>query len=89
MRRINQIGTLVLLLVATFAYAQQNTDQSKFRQLGTELPTPNTYRTASGAPGESYWQQRVDYDIKVELDDEKQKIRGTKRITYYKKSPHS
>ena len=88
MRRINQIGTLVLLLVATLTYAQQNTDQSKFRQLGTELPTPNTYRTASGAPGESYWQQRVDYDIKVELDDEKQKIKGTEMITYYNNSPH-
>lgn len=88
MRRINQIGTLVLLLVATFTYAQQNTDQSKFRQLGTELPTPNTYRTASGAPGESYWQQRVDYDIKVELDDEKQKIKGSEMITYYNNSPH-
>ncbi len=88
MRRINQIVTLVLLLVATFTYAQQNTDQSKFRQLGTELPTPNTYRTASGAPGESYWQQRVDYDIKVELDDEKQKIKGTEMITYYNNSPH-
>ncbi len=88
MRRINQIGTLVLLLVATFTYAQQNTDQSKFRQLGTELPTPNTYRTASGAPGESYWQQRVDYDIKVELDDEKQKIKGTEMITYFNNSPH-
>ena len=88
MRRINQIGTLVLLLVATLTYAQQNTDQSKFRQLGTELPTPNTYRTASGAPGESYWQQRVDYDIKVELDDEKQKIKGSEMITYYNNSPH-
>ena len=79
---------MVLLLVATLTYAQQNTDQSKFRQLGTELPTPNTYRTASGAPGESYWQQRVDYDIKVELDDEKQKIKGTEMITYYNNSPH-
>ncbi|WP_373551993.1 M1 family metallopeptidase [Haliscomenobacter sp.] len=79
---------MVLLLVATLTYAQQNTDQSKFRQLGTELPTPNTYRTASGAPGESYWQQRVDYDIKVELDDEKQKIKGTEMITYFNNSPH-
>jgi hypothetical protein len=40
-------------------HAQSNTDQSKFRQLGTELPTPNTYRAASGAPGHQYWQQRV------------------------------
>lgn len=88
MSRINQIGTLVLLLTATLGLAQQNTDQSKFRQMGTEYPTPNTYRTASGAPGESYWQQKVDYDIKVELDDDKQKIRGTEVITYTNNSPH-
>lgn len=88
MSRINQIGTLVLLLTATLGFAQQNTDQSKFRQMGTEYPTPNTYRTASGAPGESYWQQKVDYDIKVELDDDKQKIRGTEVITYTNNSPH-
>lgn len=88
MRRINQIGILVLLLMATISHAQQNTDQSKFRQMGTEFPTPNTYRTASGAPGESYWQQKVDYDIKVELDDDKQKIRGTEVITYTNNSPH-
>jgi len=38
------------------------------------LPTPNEQRTASGAPGRGYWQQRADYDIKVELDDGKQRI---------------
>ncbi|MFN3301130.1 MAG: hypothetical protein ACK41Z_13150, partial [Sediminibacterium sp.] len=31
---------------------------NKFEQLGTILPTPNEYRTASGAPGPKYWQQR-------------------------------
>ena len=82
MRRINQISTFVLLLTGTAVFAQQNTDQSKFRQMGTEFPTANTYRTASGAPGESYWQQKVDYDIKVELDDEKQRIMGKEVITY-------
>ncbi len=32
-----------------------------FRQLDVDLPTPNVYRTASGAPGSQYWQQRADY----------------------------
>ncbi len=41
---------------------------NKFEQLGTILPTPNEYRTASGAPGPKYWQQRADYDIKATLD---------------------
>ncbi|GAB2794825.1 M1 family metallopeptidase [Rhabdobacter roseus] len=58
-----------------------------FEQLGTTLPTPNTYRTASGAPGREYWQQRADYDIKVELDDENQRITGSETITFFNNSP--
>ena len=72
----------------TLSAQQTNTDQSKFRQLGTELPTPNSYRTASGAPGHEYWQQRADYNINVELDDEKQQIRGTETIVYSNNSPN-
>ncbi|MDX5480191.1 MAG: M1 family metallopeptidase, partial [Hymenobacteraceae bacterium] len=60
---------------------------TKFSQLGQELPTPNTYRTASGAPGHQYWQQRADYNIKVELDDENQSIKGSETITYTNNSP--
>ena len=59
----------------------------RFEQLGTTLPTPNTYRTASGAPGREYWQQRADYDIKAELDDDKRRITGTETITYFNNSP--
>jgi hypothetical protein len=59
----------------------------RFEQMGTQLPTPNTYRTASGAPGKDYWQQRADYDIKAELDDEKRRIIGSETITYYNNSP--
>ncbi|WP_146580680.1 M1 family metallopeptidase [Neorhodopirellula pilleata] len=53
------------------------------------LPTPGVYRTASGAPGPLYWQQRADYDIDVRLDDEKRSIQGDCRITYHNESPHS
>ena len=45
------------------------------------------YRTASGAPGKEYWQQRADYDIKAELDDEKQRIIGSETITFFNNSP--
>jgi len=61
--------------------------EPKFRQLEEILPTPNAYRTASGAPGESYWQQKADYDIKVELDDELQRIVGSEVINYQNNSP--
>ena len=60
---------------------------SKFEQLGTALPTPNNYRSASGAPGPQYWQQRADYDIRAELSDENQSITGSETITYYNNSP--
>jgi hypothetical protein len=62
---------------------------TRFEQLGSLLPTPNTYRTASGTPGSEYWQQQADYDIQVELDDEKQRITGKEMITYTNRSPQT
>ncbi|HRH61420.1 MAG TPA: M1 family metallopeptidase, partial [Chitinophagaceae bacterium] len=60
---------------------------NKFEQLGTILPTPNEYRTASGAPGHAYWQQRCDYDIKCTLDEANLKLTGSETVTYYNNSP--
>jgi len=92
MKRI--LLTCGLLLVAfSFVKAQdiQNNPGSnhanKFEQLGTILPTPNEYRTASGAPGPKYWQQRADYDIKCELDEPNLKLTGSETVTYYNNSP--
>ena len=61
--------------------------EQKFEQLGTMLPTPNAYRTASGAPGIDYWQQRADYKIDVTIDDENQMLYGEEVITYFNNSP--
>lgn len=60
---------------------------NKFEQLGTILTTPNEQRTASGAPGVKYWQQRADYNIKCELDEKKLTLKGSETITYYNNSP--
>jgi len=60
---------------------------NKFEQLGTILPTPNEYRTASGAPGPKYWQQRADYVIKADLDEKNLKLTGHETITYFNNSP--
>ncbi len=60
----------------------------KFRQLDVDLPTPNTYRAASGAPGESYWQQQGDYVINATLDEAKKRITATGTIDYHNNSPH-
>ena len=78
---------LCLLALTTFALHAQNVNTSKFRQLGQELPTPNVYRTASGAPGHEYYQQRADYDMSITLDDETQRIYGEETITYTNNSP--
>lgn len=72
-----------LLLVASAAAQRQD----KFKQLYEELPTPNTYRTAAGAPGFQYYQQKADYEIEVEVDDARQRITGTEVITYHNNSP--
>ena len=64
-----------------------NANQNKFRQLDYELPTPNVYRTASGAPGHAYWQNTADYEMDIVLDDEKQRIYGVEKINYTNKSP--
>ena len=60
---------------------------NKFEQLGTILPTPNVYRTASGAPGQGYWQNRADYEITAYLDEDKRNLRGSETVTYYNNSP--
>ena len=78
---------VALIIVPIFIFGQSGLEADKFKQLKEELPTPNIYRTASGAPGHHYWQMRADYDIKIKLDDNKQRIDGEETITYYNNSP--
>ncbi len=77
----------LIILLPFYATAQEDYNQ-RFEQLGTMLPTPNSYRTASGAPGEAYWQQKADYVIKVKLDEANNKVTGSETVTYYNQSPH-
>jgi hypothetical protein len=92
MRNIIKIGCL-LLFSTSYSEAQniQNNPTSnhgnKFEQLGTILPSPNTYRTASGAPGHQYWQMRADYVIDATLDEKNTQLNGSETITYYNNSP--
>src|SRR2546427_8599541 len=75
----------MLTLAAALAIQSQVTDTSPFRALS--LPTPGRVRSASGAPGPDYWQQRADYVIHATLDTAAQTIRGTARIHYANHSP--
>ncbi|MFN5423717.1 MAG: M1 family metallopeptidase [bacterium] len=60
---------------------------NRFEQLDYLLQDPNEYRTASGAPGPKYWQQRADYDINVEIDEVNNVLTGSELVTYYNNSP--
>ena len=59
-----------------------HTDQNKFRQLKDVLPTPNSRRTASGAPGYEYTQQKVDYVMNIRIDENTNRLFGDESITY-------
>jgi len=73
---------LFLVIVPLFLFSQK-----KFAQLDQELPTANAYRTASGAPGHEYYQQKADYKMKITIDDKSQKLYGVETITYTNNSP--
>lgn len=76
-----------LILTLIFGLPLLSMGQKKFAQLGEELPTPNQYRNAAGAPGHGYYQQKADYKIKVKIDDNTQKLYGEETITYTNNSP--
>ncbi len=78
----------VLVSLQTWGQATETKSwQGKFEQLDQLLPTPNEYRSSSGSPGPKYWQQRADYVISAELDDNTQRITGSEKITYHNNSP--
>ncbi|MEM1124352.1 MAG: M1 family metallopeptidase, partial [Bacteroidota bacterium] len=81
----------VVLLFPFSVFAQNNPGSNhgnKFEQLGQKLRDPNGSRLADGSPGPDYWQQRADYDIECELDEENLRLNGTEKITYYNQSPN-
>lgn len=79
-------GISVSLLAQNIKNNPTSNHGNKFEQLGTILPTPNEYRTASGAPGPKYWQQRADYNIEATLDEKNLMLIGKETITYHNNS---
>lgn len=98
MKKSISIAFLFLTSITSFAQEvkkeevkkdQGHTDINKFSQMYAEMATPNMFRTASGAPGPAYYQQRADYKINLELDDKLSKIYGSETVTYYNNAPES
>jgi hypothetical protein len=86
---MKKLFTILFITLSSPIFAQQKDWQGKFEQLDQLLPTPNSYRSSSGAPGPAYWQQRADYVINVELNDDSQVITGSETITYHNNSPET
>lgn len=88
------LGALPLILfTGKLAFAQQ-TESVVTKYDYTEAFAPqfyntngNEYRSASGKPGPSYWQNRVDYTIKAKLNPETKEIKGTVLLDYTNQSP--
>ena len=75
------------LLALGVALGDEKGPEDKFAQLRERLPAPSDVRTASGAPGKGYWQQRADYEIAVTLDEVERRITGKETIRYHNHSP--
>ena len=78
---------IIILLLSNHLIFGQGKWERKFEQLGTQLPTPNNYRSASGAPGKDYWQQKADYDIQVEINPGTREVYAKSFVTYTNNSP--
>ena len=96
MNRFKYLFTSLVFLTVAITTAQElekkekdpgHYNQNKFKQLYQEFATPNTYRSASGAPGPDYYQQQADYKMDIRLDDVNAKIYGEETITYINNSP--
>src|ERR1044072_3438007 len=92
---MKQLFVCLLLMAGVTAIGQSqfynnpgSNHGNRFEELGFLLPTPNEYRTASGAPGPKYWQQKANYDIDVTLDEQKNFIYGKETVTYFNQSPN-
>jgi hypothetical protein len=81
------LAALALLAAVTASSLAAEQFDDKFRQLDELLPTPTDTRTASGAPGHAYWQQRADYKLRASLDEANRSVSGAGTITYHNNSP--
>jgi hypothetical protein len=84
-----KITFLFLLCIGGLAAYAQDKEQPPAKYDQHKVFSPlfypakgNECRTAAGAPGVKYWQNRADYKLNITLDTAKHRITGTDLITY-------
>ncbi|PVH25150.1 M1 family metallopeptidase [Sphingobacterium corticibacter] len=80
------------MAISTLTLQAQQTTESLYNYTEAFHPifynnNGSAYRSASGRPGHSYWQNAASYDLKVRLDDQANRISGQVTITYTNNSP--
>ena len=89
---------LLALFFGTFAAIAQQAPTAETKSVSNynyrDAFGPNFYtkngtatRSASGQPGEKYWQNRADYQLTANLNDKTSEIIGTETLTYTNNSP--
>lgn len=88
------ISHILFLIILSFQniFAQNSTEVSKYNASEVFNPLANynpstIYRSASGMPGPSYWQNRADYSIACALNCVENTITGKVKIEYTNNSP--
>jgi hypothetical protein len=82
------IAVVAFLCSITFSFAQdQEKPVSKYD--ANELFNPLFYkqygslsRSGNGEPGKAYWQNKADYKISTELNDQNNQITGSVTLTF-------
>jgi hypothetical protein len=90
MRKIKLLGWVLSAFLMTgslslFAQQGRENNQQDFSEFMDRKG--NYYRSASGKPGEGYWQNAADYQIEVALDEANFTLSGKVTLTYTNNSP--
>lgn len=89
MKRIFLFLSLAMLVLSAFAQTDTSLRYDNHVAFAPDFYTHNgnRYRSAAGAPGPDYWQNRVDYNIVAKLDTLSKRIDGSVQIGYTNNSP--
>ncbi|RYF48420.1 MAG: peptidase, partial [Cytophagaceae bacterium] len=79
--------SLLVLTLLFIAIAQPVTAQQLPIDRNMEKAVANGTRSVKGVPGNTYWQNKGDYDIDVNFDPVSCRLSGTARIDYVNNSP--
>lgn len=79
----------VAIILSLPGYTQSKYNPAETFAPGLYTNKGNTIRSANGAPGPAYWQNRADYNLQATIDTAKQQLTGYAIIRYTNNSPDS